>query len=137
MKKIMFIFFLLTSFSCFYTPTGPAQTELGKEFNLHYRERAVIGFENLYITFIDVPEDSRCPIGYRCVWAGNGAVLLKIEKNNSDILIDTVNTTLEPENLYYHEYNITLKDLKPYPAADSVIEIKDYIATLLVEKKIR
>ena len=137
MKKIMLIFFLCTNFSCFYTPTGPAYTELGKEFDLQYGKKAVVGTENLYITFKDVLEDSRCPTGYRCFWAGNGAVLLKIEKSNSDILIDTVNTTLEPQNLYYQNYNITLKNLKPYPVADSVIEKKDYIVTLLVEKMVR
>jgi hypothetical protein len=137
MKKLILVFFLFTNISCFYTPTGPAFTELGKEFDLQYGRKAVIGNENLYITFKDVPEDSRCPIGYRCFWAGNGAVLLKIEKSNSDILTDTVNTTLEPQNLYFRNYSITLKNLKPYPVADSVIEKKDYIVTLLVEKIIR
>ena len=135
MKKIMLIFFLCTNFSCFYTPTGPAYTELGKEFDLQYGKKAVVGTENLYITFKDVLEDSRCPIGYRCFWAGNGAVLLKIEKSNYDVLVDTINTTLDPQNLQYHDYNIILKNLKPYPVADSLINNKDYIITLLVEKR--
>jgi len=135
MKKLMFIFSLFIYFNCFYNPTGPALTELGKEFDLQYSEIAVIGNENLYITFKDVLEDPRCPIGYRCFWAGNGAVLLKIEKSNYDVLIDTINTTLDPQNLQYHDYNIILKNLKPYPVADSLINNKDYIITLLVEKR--
>jgi hypothetical protein len=137
MKKLILAFFFFTNFGCFYNPTGPAQTELGKEFELRYGQKAVIGTENLYITFENVVEDSRCPIGYQCVWAGNGAVLLKIGMLNSNALTDTVNTTLEPQNLYYHMYNITLKGLKPYPVADSVIKKKDYIVTLLVGKIIR
>ena len=135
MKKLVLTFFICINFSCFYIPTGPAHTELGKEFDLQYGKKAVIGDENLYITFKDVLEDSRCPIGYRCFWAGNGAVLLKIEKSNYDVLVDTINTTLDPQNLQYHDYNIILKNLKPYPVADSLINNKDYIITLLVEKR--
>ena len=134
MKKLVLTFFICINFSCFYIPTGPAHTELGKEFDLQYGKKAVIGDENLYITFKDVLADSRCPIGYECLWAGNGAVLLKVERSNSDIFIDTVNTILEPQNLYYHNYNIMLKNLKPYPVADSVIKKKDYVITLLVVK---
>lgn len=136
MRKLILVFLFGFNFSCFYNPIGPAQTELGKEFDLRYGHKAVIGGENLYITFKDVLEDSRCPIGYRCFWAGNGAVLLRIEKNNADILIDTINTTLEPKTLYFQNYSISLKNLKPHPAADSIIKKKDYAATLLVEKMI-
>ena len=137
MRKFILIFLFCFNFSCFYNPIGPAQTELGKEFELRYGHKAVIGTENLYITFLDVVEDSRCPIGYQCFWAGNGAVLLKIDKTNTDILIDTVNTTLEPKILNYHNYNISLRNLKPYPVADSVIKKKDYIVTLFVERRTR
>jgi hypothetical protein len=137
MKKIIIICLFGLNFSCFYNPTGPAQSELGKEFELKYGHKAVIGTEELYITFLNVVEDSRCPIGYRCFWAGNGAVLLKIEKANQDILTDTVNTTLEPKILYYHNYTISLRNLTPYPVADSVIKKKDYVVTLLVGKMIR
>ncbi|MFZ0454569.1 MAG: hypothetical protein WCE54_22390 [Ignavibacteriaceae bacterium] len=137
MKQLMLIFFLFSSFNCFYTPTGPAHTELGKEFDLQYGKKAVIGNENLYITFKDVLNDSRCPIGFACLWAGNAEVLLKVQQSNSDILIDTLNTASESPNLIYHNYNIMMKSLKPYPVADSVIKKKDYVVTLLVEKMIR
>ena len=137
MRKLILVFFVGFNFSCFFNPIGPAETELGKEFDLRYGHKAVVGEENLYITFQDVLEDSRCPIGYRCFWAGNGAVLLKIEKANQDILTDTVNTTLEPNILYYHNYTISLRNLTPYPVADSVIKKKDYVVTLLVGKMIR
>jgi hypothetical protein len=134
MKKIIFLLFLLTNFGCFYTPTGPALTELNKEFELTYGNKAVIGKENLYITFKDVVGDSRCPIGAMCVWVGNGAVLLKIEKQNAATLIDTLNTYLEPHGLSYLNYKISLKDLKPYPVVDTVIKKQNYVVTLLVEK---
>lgn len=134
MKRVFLIFFLLSNFSCFYNPTGPAETELNKEFDLKFGKTAVIGEEKLYITFKDVIEDSRCPIGYRCFVAGNGAVLLKIEKDGADLLIDTVNTTSDPHSLNYLNYKITLKNLNPYPVADSLIKKGDYIASLFVEK---
>jgi hypothetical protein len=134
MKKLIIIFLLLFNFSCTYTPTGPALTELNKEFDLKFGRKAVVGEEGLYITFKDVVEDSRCPVGYMCFWEGNGAVLLIIEKRNNGILIDTLNTTLEPHALNYLNYKISLKKLKPYPVADSLILKKNYIVTLFVEK---
>ena len=137
MKKIILILFLITNFSCFLNPVGPAITELNKEFDLKYWQNAVVGEEGLYITFKDVVEDSRCPIGYECFWAGNGAVLLKVEKKNDPVLIDTLNTILEPHALNYLNYQITLKNLKPYPVADSLIMKKNYVVTLLVEKILR
>ncbi len=135
MKKFIILFLFCINFSCFYNPTGPAQTEFGKEFDLKYGKKAVIGEEGLYITFKDLVEDSRCPVGYMCFVAGNGAALLKIERINADALIDTINTTTEPNTLDYLNYTITLKNLKPYPVADIPIDKKDYIVTLLVEKR--
>ena len=136
MKKIILLCLIFLNIYCFDKIIGPPQTVLNKEFDLKYGKKAVIGEEGLYITFKDVVEDSRCPIGYYCVWAGNGAVLLNIEKRNADTLMDTLNTTLEPHTLLYLNYKIILKKLKPYPAADTLIEKKDYIVTLLVEKEV-
>ncbi len=133
MKRCILMFLFLSNLSCF-NPTGPAGTELNKEFDLKYGQNAVVGEENLYITFKDVVEDSRCPVGYRCFAAGNGAVLLKIEKEGAVSLVDTANTTSDPHSLNYLNYNITLKNLIPYPVADSLIKKGDYIATLFVEK---
>jgi hypothetical protein len=134
MKKIILLLLIFVDLNCFYNPTGPAQTELDREFDLKLGKKAVVGEEGLFITFIDVLEDSRCPLGYYCFWAGNGAVLLKIEKLGSYALSDTLNTTLEPRSLDYLNYNITLKNLKPYPIPDSTIQKGDYIVTLLVNK---
>jgi hypothetical protein len=134
LKKYILFFLFISNFSCF-NPIGPAGTGLNKEFDLKYGQKAVVGEENLYITFKDVVEDSRCPIGYRCFAAGNGAVLLKIEKKGGIPLTDTVNTTSEPQSLNYLNYYITLKELKPYPVADSLIIKRDYVLTLLVEKR--
>ena len=81
MKKSAVILFLFSNLNC-YNPVGTANTELDNEFDLKYGQKAVIGEEGLYITFIDLIEDSRCPINYDCIWQGNGGILLKIEKKH-------------------------------------------------------
>jgi len=135
MKKSAAIIFLLSNFSCVYNPTGVAEAELNKEFDLKYGEVAVIGEEGLYVTLMDVVEDSRCPIGFNCFLPGNGSVLLKIEKKKNIPLIDTLNTADNPKALNYEDYKITLKALNPYPVADKKIEKVDYSIILLVEKE--
>lgn len=43
--------------------------------------------EKLKIKFVDVPEDSRCPMNARCVWIGNARIKLKV--NNQTLILDT------------------------------------------------
>ena len=45
---------------------------LNREFRLRLGETARVS--GLLVTFTDVPQDSRCPLGVLCIWAGNGTV---------------------------------------------------------------
>src|SRR5215216_645011 len=102
---------------------------LGVEFSLRVGQQAHIKSEGLKISFSSVTEDSRCPVGVDCVWAGNAAVAVKLSKAKGDSASVNLNTNLDPKERSYEQYVITLTKLSPYPKKDSSIKKKDYVAT--------
>ena len=107
---------------------------LGQEFNLKAGQKARIKGEGLTISFSSVAEDSRCPEGVDCIWAGNAKIVLKLSKSKGDSASFELNTNMEPHEKSFQRYTIILKKLSPYPKKDSSIKGKDYIATLVVKK---
>src|SRR6185369_440519 len=70
---------------------------LGQEFNLKIGQKARIKGEGLAISFGSVAEDSRCPEGVDCIWAGNGKIIVKLSKPNGDSTSIELNTNMKPQ----------------------------------------
>ena len=109
-----------------------ATVQLGQEFQLKVGRSATVAGEGLTISFEGVPEDSRCPVGVQCIWAGNAVVNLVASKDGKAAGIQ-LNTTLEPHSATYLDYTITLVSLAPEATQAGVPQNK-YVATLLVTK---
>jgi hypothetical protein len=99
----------------------------GEEFVLRIGERVFVQDANLRLEFQDVTEDSRCPEGAFCVWAGNARILLAVNQTKV-----ALNTTLEPKQAIVGNYVIRLNSLSPYPVIDRRIQREEYIAALVV-----
>jgi hypothetical protein len=106
---------------------------LNQEFEIKVGER--VSVEGLKISFGRVAEDSRCPQGVDCIWAGNGKVVLKLSKAGSRPSQVNLNTGIEPKHQLYAGYDIKLVSLKPYPKMGEKIKVSDYVATLVVGRK--
>ena len=91
--------------------------------------------DDLEIQFHSVAEDSRCPKGVTCMWAGNAKVLLKVKKNGAKPVDVELNTNSNPRTANYLDYELSLKELKPYPEADVTIKPSDYEVTLTLHKR--
>ena len=87
-----------------------------------------------------VVNDSRCPEGVNCIWAGECEIEIAIYKNRK--LIDIENVLLSPklqkENIawftkYYPKLKITEIGVLPYPKNDVVINPKDYFVKIYFE----
>lgn len=87
-----------------------------------------IPVKNMGVQLLKVIEDSRCPKGVDCVWAGNAKVLVQIidsagKKTQKEIVFS--GGTIAP--LYTEDgIEIILRGLAPYPNASSKINPKDY-----------
>jgi hypothetical protein len=74
--------------------------------------------EDLSITVKGV-NDSRCPYGCQCIWAGEVKVLITIKDNISSI--DTSLVLPSRPRLQFTNYNIVLESVKPYPICNDPI----------------
>lgn len=132
LSLFLLFFFLMTGWA------GPSnkveRAQLGREFTFKVGEQAVIKEARLKISFSAVVEDSRCPKGVDCIWAGNGKITLKVSAGGQKASSIELSTNLEPRELRFHGYNIKLVRLDPYPQKDVVIKRGSYTATLLVRR---
>jgi hypothetical protein len=126
----------------FIFATAPAEhatvtkgATLGQEFEVRLGRQVSIEHEGLTVAFNSLVEDSRCPQGVTCVWAGNGKVLLRLSKTGKRPALMRLNTNLDPKQDAYRGYDVKLVDLRPYPKKDVSIKKRDYVATLIVTRK--
>lgn len=101
--------------------------EMGETFKIKYGESLVFQGEQISVRFDELAEDSRCPDGVACVWAGNARVIIQLNGLEADL-----NTYMDPKEVNISQYNVKLLSLSPYPKADENINKEDYIAELLV-----
>lgn len=90
--------------------TGAAFDEGPREATVQYDETAHIG--RLHVTPLDMVEDSRCPQGVQCVWAGR--VRLKVALVESGQRSELVLTMNEP--LMTSGGALMLIATSPYPS---------------------
>ena len=108
--------------------------ELGKPFELKAAE--VVTIQGLRITFEEVSEDSRCPTGVQCVWAGDAAATFTVEKPPAAAEQRALHTSGRFERQTdYDNFTVRLDDLKPYPKEGAAIAAGDYRAMLVVTRR--
>ena len=138
MRRIAFLFVALVSLACAgsgavvgsNSPVVTKTVTVGQDFDLAPGQTAVVDGGALSVSFVKVAEDSRCPTGVQCVWAGNGAVVSTVNTPGTGKFDATLNTTLTPKTVKAGPYDITLVGLTPYPKQGSKIPPATYVATL-------
>lgn len=112
---------------------------LNQNFVLRVGQEVLVAEQKLSVKFVSVPEDSRCPKGVTCIWAGNVRVLLQVTKTGSKPA--KVELSLNPRDFPDGEakdcgnYHVKLVSVEPYPVKDQQLAAKDYVVTLSVSKK--
>ena len=86
------------------------------------------------IKFVEMVEDSRCPEGTNCIWAGNAKVKIEVRGKGSARSFE-LNSTTEPTVIVFSGYEIKFVGLTPKPAANVRIDPDKYLATFEVTKK--
>ncbi len=108
------------------TPQIVTKLKIGKKAN----------FGNKSIHFIKVLEDSRCPKGVSCVWAGQAKILIGLYENDTlleekEILIKA--PIKSKELLKSLEKTVYSHNLSPYPINSEKIDPSNYYLELLVK----
>jgi len=113
---------------------GRIQATLDKEFSLSIGQTAEIKSEQLILQFEGIQEDSRCPEGATCFWAGRVISTLLITDNGltSRIMLTEPRPTDQPDANTYKQYSFTSK-VQPYPELGKQISKDDYRLFLTVK----
>jgi hypothetical protein len=114
------------------------EPRLGEEFQLRVGEHAGLNDIGLWVAFLGVDGDSRCPLKAMCVWAGDAAVLVETalfpDALSADSRPDTLHTHLDPKALDFGSVELVLVRLDPHPEAPSSISPDAYVATFLIRE---
>jgi Na+-transporting NADH:ubiquinone oxidoreductase subunit NqrC len=91
----------------------------------------------LKITFVALVEDSRCPTGANCVWAGNAKIRVKITDARGRSETVEMNTNMGEKGASFGGYAVNLVGVDPRPAANIRINRNGYTATFEINKLTR
>ncbi|OPB87141.1 MULTISPECIES: hypothetical protein [Elizabethkingia] len=134
MKAYLFTALLgLSALSSCKATSNTSYTE-GPVITLKMGEEKSLQKEKLKIKFVDVPEDSRCPMNARCIWIGNARIKLKV--NNQTLILDTQDM---PDRKYAKTqilggYRYTLESIQPDRVTNIELKKSDYSISVRVEK---
>ena len=82
----------------------------------------------LAIRFVELVEDSRCPVDTNCVWAGNAKIKIRVRGNgrSHDLTLDTNGRN---NSAIAEGYSIKLVRLTPIPRSNIRVNRMGYVAT--------
>lgn len=129
------IVFLLafSAVGCVNSQTGPDAVS-GKPFELKAGVTASLP-NGASLTFEKVNEDSRCPAGAQCIWAGDAVVAVTLKPSKGSAESHELHTQQSGSRISYDDHTVTLTALLPYPRAGQDTRPSDYVATFVVNSR--
>ena len=125
----------LVLIGCSSANSADIQTSLNQQFTLPIGKTASVSGENLYLKFLAVTGDSRCPSGAQCIWAGEAACSVEIKYNGqtSDIVLTAPGLTPDNNQNILNHYELNFQ-LAPYPELGKQISNSEYKLLLRISK---
>ena len=136
MKKLLFLLgILFVGFSACKSDSDGLSLSLVLNEAIPIKVTQSLKNDQLGISILmdSVLNDSRCPSGGTCIWAGNAEVRFVFKINNTSTTFK-LNTFLLPKDTTINGYTIKLLGLNPYPSTSTPISYDKYYATILVQK---
>jgi len=82
----------------------------------------------LSIRFVELVEDSRCPVDTNCIWAGNAKIKIRVSRSGRSQEL-TLDTNGQHQAATAEGYSIKLISLIPAPRSNIRINRNGYVAT--------
>jgi hypothetical protein len=132
-RFLVFLSVILAASSC--SGSDDVQVRLNEEFCLSTGQHASIMAEDLTISLEEVTEDSRCPSGVTCVWAGRVSCVVEFTHAGSShrITLTEPGLTSEYARQEYEEYELAF-NVTPYPEAGKKMADDTYRLHLMISK---
>ena len=114
MKHNILIFFAVLAFGT------TAFSQPAQKISIRTGETKAVAGSKLNVKFLGVVEDSRCPKGTTCIWAGNAKVSIRVWKKNQKPVEFELNSTLDPQSVEVMGYKVALAGLSPQTGKGTV-----------------
>jgi len=88
----------------------------------------------LKIKFLDVIEDSRCPEGVNCIWAGTARIKIAIIENDNSCEYE-IETNGSHQSIEYDGFVVELRSLEPNRKENDATVKEQYIATISIKPR--
>ncbi|MEO6588136.1 MAG: hypothetical protein ABIP06_02300 [Pyrinomonadaceae bacterium] len=131
--KLFLLLVLMLAFSGLFA--AQAQTRQEQKVQIHKQKN--FSRSKLTVRFVSLVEDSRCPKGTQCIWAGNAKIKIEVSNRGRNKEMFEINTNTGAKGATYDRYQIELLDLIPVPASNVRINKNGYVATLAVTRLTR
>jgi hypothetical protein len=129
MKTILSTFLLTLFLGIFLT----ADAKTG-EVKLRVAQEKTAPGTTIKVKFLSVIEDSRCPEGVNCIWAGVAKIKIQLRKTGKPAKEFELNTNQMDKSITFEGHTIKLVTLTPYPKSGTAINATVYFATLTIAK---
>ncbi|REL28080.1 hypothetical protein DXX93_16935 [Thalassotalea euphylliae] len=96
-----------------------------------FQATQTISYKNLQLRAINI-EDSRCPIGTTCIWAGQMVVTLEVVNELMEKRELTLVHKRKPTIVKAFGFNLSLLGLEPHPKEGKIIQLNDQIISLQI-----
>jgi hypothetical protein len=127
------LFFGLILTLVFGTAATAVNAQRAQQLTVRINRQAKTPRGNLTIKFVAV-EDSRCPRGTNCVWAGDAKVTIRVTGRRGQSKTFDLHTNLQGKSARFDGYEITLGNVTPYPATNIRINRNGYTASFTISK---
>jgi hypothetical protein len=95
------------------TFSGFASAQSKQKVALQTGETKSVMGSRLNVKFLSVLDDSRCPKGTTCIWAGNARVSIRVWKKNGKSVDFELNSNLDPRSIEFAGYKVAFAGLSP------------------------
>ena len=104
------------------------------EIKLRVAQEKTAPGTTIKIKFLSVIEDSRCPEGVNCIWAGVAKIKIQLRKAGKPAQQFELNTNQLDKFITFEGHTIKLTALTPYPKSGAATNAAAYAATLTITK---
>ena len=105
------------------------QVASGPEFELEPGQTVQLAGTGVRVTFLEVANDSRCPVDVVCVTAGDAEVRFSVVGEGEDRTV-ALHVMGEPRSVTIGAVRLELTGLMPSPRSTVTISPRDYRATI-------
>ena len=131
MRLFVFNILFLLVFGVAGVATVKAQAAESIRVQINHQVRAYRS--GIKVRFVELVEDSRCPVDVNCIQAGNAKIRVEVSKRGRSKSLELDTNSMKGAAIF-EGYRFQLRKLTPEPRSNIRINRNGYVATIHVER---